>query len=211
VQVLPVLIKHEKSGFYYPLVHLDGNLMVILHLRSPESPVFHAGDERRSVFGAKKKKTRREEENGKARSMLICEYKVEGTKQQYLAIDEAIRIVQLIRNTCLRLWMDTPGTSQNDLQCLCAALARDYSFAGRLNSQARQAAASRAWFAISRFYKNCQNHKPGKKGYPQFQHNNRSVECKTTGWKLDRDGKHITFTDGCGSSATQASGSKCFP
>ncbi len=30
------------------------------------------------------------------------------------------------------------------------------------------------------------------------QHDNRSVEYKTTGWKLEDDGKHIRFTDGCG-------------
>jgi putative transposase len=63
---------------------------------------------------------------------------------------------------------------------------------------ARQASASRAWFAISRFYEACRNKKPGKKGYPKFQHNNRSVEYKTSGWKLDDDGRHIIFTDGCG-------------
>src|SRR5947209_10431400 len=70
--------------------------------------------------------------------------------------------------------------------------------AARLNSQARQASADRAWFAISRFYDHCKNHTPGKKGYPHFQHDNRSVEYKTTGWKLLEDGKHISFTDGCG-------------
>ncbi|HCI80763.1 MAG TPA: transposase, partial [Ktedonobacter sp.] len=85
----------------------------------------------------------------------------------------------------------------NDLQCQCAVLARQYPFVALLNSQARQASAERAWFAISRFYKNCKNHVKGKKGYPHFQHDNRSVEYKTTGWKLDTDGKHITFTDGC--------------
>ncbi len=58
--------------------------------------------------------------------------------------------------------------------------------------------ADRAWVAIARFYDNCKQHKPGKKGYPQFQHDNRSVEYKTTGWKLEPDGKHIRFTDGCG-------------
>src|SRR5713101_9296791 len=31
-----------------------------------------------------------------------------------------------------------------------------------------------------------------------FQHDNRSVEYKTTGWKFSPDGRHITFTDGCG-------------
>ncbi len=129
--------------------------------------------------------------------MLIYEYKVAGTTQQYAAIDEAIRIVQFIRNTCLRHWMDELGVSSNDLQRLCAVLAKKYSFASLLNSQARQVAADRAWSAIARFYDNCKNHTAGKKGYPQFQHDNRSVEYKNSGWKLDPDGKHITFTDGC--------------
>lgn len=129
--------------------------------------------------------------------MLIYEYKVDGTKRQYAAVDEAIRVVQFIRNKCLRLWMDEHAT-KNDLQCYCALLAKEYPFANRLNSQARQASADRAWFAISRFYENCKTHKPGKKGYPRFQHDNRSVEYKQTGWKLDTDGKHITFSDGCG-------------
>src|SRR2546425_7906609 len=118
--------------------------------------------------------------------------------QQTTAMDEAILITQFIRNKCLRLWMDGRGISKNDLQCFCAQLAKAYPFASCLNSQARQASADRAWFAISRFYENCKLHKPGKKGYPQFQHNNRSVEYKQTGWKLEPDGRHIRFTDGCG-------------
>src|SRR6185312_3828056 len=130
--------------------------------------------------------------------MLIYEYKLDGNKQQYAAIDEAIRVVQFIRNKCLRKWMDERGVSKNDLQLYCAVLAKEYSFATLLNSQARQASADRACFAISRFYDNCKAHKPGKKGYPKFQHDNRSVEYKATGWKLEPDGKHITFTDGCG-------------
>jgi putative transposase len=130
--------------------------------------------------------------------MLIFEYKLDGSKKQYAALDEAIRIVQFIRNKCLRLWMDERGISKNDLQCYCAVLAKDYPFASCLNSQARQASADRAWFAIARFYDNCKAHKPGKKGYPRFQHDNRSIEYKTTGWKLEPDGKHITLTDGCG-------------
>src|SRR5713101_1260046 len=130
--------------------------------------------------------------------MLIYEYKLDGNKQQYAAIDEAIRVVQFIRNKCLRLWMDGRRINKNDLQCYCAVLAKEYSFANCLNSQARQTSAERAWFAISRFYENCRNKKPGKKGYPKFQHDNRSVEYKQTGWKLDPDGRHISFTDGCG-------------
>jgi putative transposase len=133
--------------------------------------------------------------------MLIFEYKLDGSKKQYTALEEAIRIVQFIRNKCLRLWMDergAQGISKNDLQCYCAVLAKDYAFASCLNSQARQASADRAWLAISRFYENCKSHKPGKKGYPRFQHDNRSIEYKTTGWKVEPDGKHITLTDGCG-------------
>jgi putative transposase len=140
--------------------------------------------------------------------MLIYEYKLAGTPQQYQAIEEAIRIVQFIRNKCVRLWMDTRGTNRNDLQCYSAVLAREYAFASLLNSQARQAAADRAWAAIARFYDNCRNHKPGKKGYPRFQHDNRSVEYKTTGWKLEPDGRHITFIDGCGIGRLRLVGNK---
>ena len=138
--------------------------------------------------------------------MLTYEYKLNGSERQYAAIDEAIRIVQFIRNKCLRLWMDERGISKNDLQVYCAVLAKAYPFAYHLNSQARQAAAARAWVAISHFYDHCKTHQPGKKGYPKFQHDTRSVEYKATGWKLD--GKHITFTDGCGIGRLRLVGNK---
>jgi len=130
---------------------------------------------------------------------MVCvyEYKAGGTQSQYQAIEEAICITQFLRNKCVRLWMDTRGTNRNDLQCYCAELAKEYAFARALNSQARQAAADRAWAAISRFYENCRNQKPGKKGYPTFQHDCRSVEYKQTGWRLEPDGRHLSFTDGC--------------
>jgi Probable transposase len=48
--------------------------------------------------------------------MLIYEYKLDATQKQYAAIDEAMRIVQFIRNKCLRKWMDEQGVSQNELQ-----------------------------------------------------------------------------------------------
>ena len=140
--------------------------------------------------------------------MLIYEYKLDGNQQQYQAIDEAIRTVQFIRNKCLRTWMDGRGISRNDLQCSCAVLAKEYSFAACLNSQARQASADRAWAAISRFYEHCKNRKPGKKGYPQFQHDNRSVEYKQTGWKIEPTGRHIGFTDGCGIGRLRLVGNK---
>src|SRR6266581_2087340 len=52
----------------------------------------------------------------KGKRMLIYEYKVDGTRKQYAALDEAIRVVQFIRNKCLRLWMDERSISKNDLQ-----------------------------------------------------------------------------------------------
>ena len=50
---------------------------------------------------------------------------------------------------------------------------------------ARQSASERAWASIARFYSNCKKGISGKKGYPKFKKNSRSVEYKTTGWKLE--------------------------
>lgn len=130
--------------------------------------------------------------------MLIYEYKLRLSSTQRQAIDAAIRTTQFIRNKALRLWVDGRNVGRNDLQALCADLARDFPFAATLNSMARQAASDRAWQAIARFYDNCQKRKPGKKGYPRFQKDNRSVEYKTSGWKLEPDGRQLTFTDGMG-------------
>jgi putative transposase len=131
-------------------------------------------------------------------SVLILEYKLRVNPAQQSAIDEAIRVVQFIRNKCVRHWIDGHGMGDNELQVYCSQLAKDYPFAACLNSQARQVGADRAWLAIARFYENCREKKPGKKGYPRFQHDNCSVEYKSTGWKLEPDGKQITFTAGTG-------------
>jgi putative transposase len=132
--------------------------------------------------------------------MLVYEYKLSGTEKQYAAIDDAIRIAQFIRNKSLRLWMDNPRQKlgEYDLHKYSAVLSREFPFARKLGAKARQASASRAWSAIQRFYDNCKNKKPGKKGYPKFQHDNRSVEYKDESWKLEPDGRHMKFTDGCG-------------
>ncbi|MDJ0717272.1 MAG: transposase [Prochloraceae cyanobacterium] len=128
--------------------------------------------------------------------MIVLEFKVKATAEQYQAIDEAIRTTQFIRNKCLRFWMDNKGVGRYDLNKHCRILAQEFSFANELNSMARQSAAERAWSAISRFFDNCKKQIPGKKGYPRFKKNVRSVEYKTTGWKLDRTTcKHIAFTD----------------
>ena len=127
--------------------------------------------------------------------MLVLEFKVYGKQAQYQAIDEAIRTGQFIRNQCIRLWMDEPQTGKYDFSRYCKVLADEFPFAKDLNSQARQSSAERAWASISRFYNNCQKKVPGKKGYPKFKKFSRSVEYKTTGWKLSPDTKWINFTD----------------
>ncbi len=126
--------------------------------------------------------------------MIVYEFKAKGNQNQYRAIDEAIRSSQFIQNKCLRYWMDNKGTSKYDLNKYCKVLAQQFTFINELNSQARQSAAERSWSGISRFYDNCKKQKAGKKGFPKFKKNSRSVEYKTTGWKL-LDPKHIKFTD----------------
>lgn len=130
--------------------------------------------------------------------MLVLEYKVRGKIYQYKAIDEAIRTTQFVRNNSLRLWMD--GTKDDNINGYalnknCTQLRAAFPFVAKLNSMAVQAAAERAWFAISRFFDNCKKKKPGKKGYPKFQKNNRSVEYKTCGWSLHSTKRRIKFTD----------------
>ncbi|WP_413163882.1 RNA-guided endonuclease InsQ/TnpB family protein [Capilliphycus salinus ALCB114379] len=130
--------------------------------------------------------------------MLVIEAKLKGTTTQYSKLDEAIRTGQFIRNTCLRYWEANIGVTRNDLQKLCSVLAKNKEtpWAKKLNSQARQAQADRAWSAIQRFYENCRLEKPGKKGYPKDKKFSRSVEYKNSGWKLSYDRRQITFTDG---------------
>ncbi|NEO25132.1 transposase [Moorena sp. SIO4A5] len=127
--------------------------------------------------------------------MIILEFKAWGKKHQYSAIDEAIRTVKFIRNSCIRLWLDNKGTGKYDLSKYCKVLAKQFPFANELNSSARQAASERAWSSIAKFYDNCKKKVPGKKGFPKFKKKVRSVEYKQSGWKLSPDKKSITFTD----------------
>jgi putative transposase len=142
--------------------------------------------------------------------MIIYEFKVKGKDKQYRAIDEAIRTSQFIQNKCLRYWMDNKGVGRYDLNKYCAILASEFPFADELNSMARQSAAERSWSAIARFYvsvagrsPNCKKKVKGKtctersqsKGFPKFKKNCRSVEYKTSGWKLSPNRKAITFSD----------------
>jgi putative transposase len=129
---------------------------------------------------------------------VIVEFTLKGTPRQYRALDEAIRTTQFIRNKCVRWWQDTRGITPADLNRYCRVLAQEYAFVCKLNSMARQAAAERAGAAITRFYQNCKHKKPGKKGYPRFQKDCRSVEYKTTGWTLDERRRHLTLRDDMG-------------
>ncbi|NES24868.1 MAG: transposase, partial [Symploca sp. SIO3E6] len=130
--------------------------------------------------------------------MLVLEYKIKAKSAQYRAIDEAIRTVQFIRNKCLRYWMDVPKDAKIkrfDLNKYSTELRNEFTFVKDLNSMACQASAERTWLAISRFYDNCKSQKLGKKGFPKFQKDNRSVEYKTSGWKLHSTKRRITITD----------------
>ena len=113
--------------------------------------------------------------------MLVFEFKAYGKPKQFSAIDEALRTVQFIRNKALRFWMDGLAKSQYDLNKYCAVLAKKFPFCDKLNSMARQASAERAWSAISRFFDNCKKQIPGRKSFPTFQKDNRSVEYKSSG------------------------------
>jgi putative transposase len=131
-------------------------------------------------------------------SVLVLEYKAKTNQQQVKAIESAIKTTQFVRNKCLRYWMDASKEDNINgfaLNKYSTVLRAEFPFVAQLNSMAVQAAAERAWFAVSRFYDNCKASKPGKKGYPRFQHDNRSVEYKTSGWSLHPTKRRITFTD----------------
>lgn len=132
--------------------------------------------------------------------MIVYEFKVKGKENQLSAIDEAIRTSQFIQNKCLRYWMDNKESKVDKyaLNKYCAVLAAEFPFADELNSMARQSAAERSWSAIARFYNNCKKKIKGKKGFPKFKKNCRSVEYKTSGWKLSENGKVIIFNDNKG-------------
>ncbi|NEU79588.1 RNA-guided endonuclease TnpB family protein [Nostoc sp. UIC 10630] len=130
--------------------------------------------------------------------MLVLEYKIKGFKLQYQAIDEAIITTQFIRNKAIRYWMDAPREANINkiaLNNYSTALRKEFKFVEELNSMACQSATERAVIAIDRFYGNCKGKIPGKKGYPRFQKDNRSVEYKTSGWSLHPTKRRITFTD----------------
>ena len=127
--------------------------------------------------------------------MIVLEFKAKGKTTQYAAVDEAILTAQFVRNKCVRYWMDNRGVGQIELYRHNTALRAEFPFVKALNSHACQVAVERAYTSIARFYDNCKKCVPGKKGYPTFKKNCRSVEYKTSGWTLSESRKQITFTD----------------
>jgi len=125
--------------------------------------------------------------------VLNLEFKAKTNKHQRLAIDQAIRTGQFVHNKCLRLWEDRQAKNRYDLSQHTAVLGKEFEFARKLNSSARQAHAERAWASIQRFYSNCKK-RVRPVGYPKYQKGARSVEYKHSGWKL-LDAKHVRFTD----------------
>ncbi len=130
--------------------------------------------------------------------MLINEYKVHGNKKQYAAIDKAIQITSpsAIR-ACACGWIRVAS-----LRMICSAIvlssqkSSPLPLASILKRVKPLLIAHGSPSLLSMI--NARHISLAEKGYPRFQHDNRSVEYKTTGWKLETDGKHITFTDGCG-------------
>ncbi|MCC5664064.1 transposase [Nostoc sp. CHAB 5784] len=132
--------------------------------------------------------------------MIIYESKLEGTKDQYERLNNAIRTGLFVRNSIIRAWIDGLIKSRNDAYKYCKVLADnpEFPWARLLNSQARQAHAERAWASIERFYRNCASKIQGSKGFPKFkkQQTKASAEYKISGWKLSDDRRYIEFTDG---------------
>jgi putative transposase len=127
--------------------------------------------------------------------MFIYEFKVNPKPIQVIAINEAIRTAQFVRNKVLRFWMDNRGVGKTEMFRYNTLLRKEFKFVDDLNSHACQTAVERVLRAINRFYDNCKKQITGKKGYPKFKKHSRSVEYKVSGWKLSDNRKHITFTD----------------
>jgi putative transposase len=138
--------------------------------------------------------------------MIVLEFKAKGKTTQYRAIDEAILTAQFVRNKAIRHWMDNRGVGQKELYRLSKTLREEFPFVKALNSSACQASIERAYSAIARFYSNCKKAIPGKKGYPTFKKNCRSLEYKTSGWSLSETRCSITFTDKKGIGALKLKG-----
>ena len=65
--------------------------------------------------------------------MFVLEFKAKGRPNQYVAIDEAIRAAQFVRNKCIRFWIDNQGVGQKELYRHSTVLREEFSFVKALN------------------------------------------------------------------------------
>ena len=85
--------------------------------------------------------------------MIVLEFKLKGKAQQYRVIDDTIRTAQFVRNKALRYWIDNQGAKLSDLYKQCALMAKEFEWAGKLNSMARQATARTCHFCYPTFFR----------------------------------------------------------
>jgi len=85
--------------------------------------------------------------------MLTLEFKLKGKKQQYPIVDDTIGTAQFVRNKTLRYWIDNQGVKLIDLYKQCAVMAKEFEWAGKLNSMARQATARTCHFCYPTFFR----------------------------------------------------------
>ena len=104
--------------------------------------------------------------------------------------------------------MDNRGIGKTELFRYNTRLRKEFKFVNDLNSHACQAAIERILRAINKFYDNCKKQVKGKKSYPKFKKNTRSVEYKVSGWKLSDNKQYITFTDKKGIGGLKLIGSR---
>jgi putative transposase len=128
--------------------------------------------------------------------MLVLGAKVEGTKEQYKKLNEAIRTARFVRNICLRYWMHNKNIGKYELSAYCAVLASQFELAKNLNSMAGQARAERAGSAILAFMTTAIRTNQGKRGILGSQNNKHMVLLSTK----PVDGsfpkwRYITFSD----------------
>ena len=87
--------------------------------------------------------------------MFIYEFKVYPKAPQIVAIEEAIRTAQFVRNKVLRFWMDNRGVGKTEMFRYNTLLRKEFKFVDDLNSHACQTAVERVLRAVNRFYENC--------------------------------------------------------
>ena len=84
--------------------------------------------------------------------MIVLKFKLKGKAEPYLIIDDTIGTAKFVRNKTLRYWMENPGVKLVDLYKQCAIMAKEFEWAGKLNSMARQAMARACHFCYPAFF-----------------------------------------------------------